>query len=102
MQPPSLLGWTSLALPQASYLVVNVYDEFGRLNIYNSIATFGFPAFAIFCTLIFGTATKLACIATSFRGYDPGILFVGSCSATINAACRRPIADAMVYGKPVM
>jgi len=101
--PPSLLRWTSLALPQASYLaVVNVYDEFGRLNIYNSTATVDFPAFAIFCNLILGTATKLACIATSSRRYDPGILLGGSCSATMNAACHRPIADAMAYGKPVM
>jgi hypothetical protein len=51
-----------------------VYDEFGRFNIYNRIATVGFPAFAIFCNLILGTATKLACIATSSRRYDPGIL----------------------------
>jgi hypothetical protein len=44
----------------------------------------------------------LACIAVSFRSYDPGISLVGSCSAAISAACHRPSADTMAYERPVM
>lgn len=96
------LGLLHWLVSQSIFLAVAAnYDTKGNLIDATSIASCGFSPSAMIAVLIAGAAVVGATVWIGRRKLDPTMPLVGSCSATISAACYRPEWDVDAATKAV-
>lgn len=81
---------------------VTVLDDTGIEDPAQSIPTCGYSNIAIISVIAPGVLVVSVGIANGFRKFDSAMPSVGSCSATISAACHPPEGDLNASSKKVM
>lgn len=86
-----LLHWL---VSQSIFLARILYfNEAGNEDASNSISTVGYSCIALITVICLGSVVIYIGIQIGYRQYKPGMPLVGSSSAAISAACRRPKED---------
>ena len=81
---------------------VNVVDQAGEIDPFESISTCGYSAIAIISVIALGSIILLLGILAGSIKYKAGMPFVGSCSAAISAGCHALRDDSNASLLPLM